>query len=585
MVFKWTRELSREGITTSSMFFSELDKSTYYIPRIVRPHYIAIISNYEAINEFSLATSTFDMSFAVWLVLFIYKGKGSDYCHNPPGNIFHLRFGSEMLVRCGTENILREWYSLDGNQTEIDDLATWSLEKGITKMTSDSIYDRRFDLRGLVMRAVIVKDSSFVEIVNGKLDGIFGRIFQELCDTLNFSFSIVSIVNEYGTWNQKENTWTGAVGEVYAGRADIAISDISMTSERLDVVDFTFPLLLSKNNIYIREPEIFAIQWSSYFLTFTRPIWISMLGIFIITSILLIFLKVETQTNRNIGLLFFDNFMEIWGIFCQQGLTDFPPRSSLRITYFSVCIMAVILSAAYSAALISFLTSVFRILPFHSLEDFVKDGTFKFSVFRGTADYDMFVHSRNPLLQKLMKLMLAKEDLTSNILEGFKKICQNRKLALYTSAEVYKTVGLKIPCNVVPIEAGRVDCLSMILTKHNQFTNVINFHLEKFINNGMMNRLKDMSFKKKLNEIVHHKPVRITSVISLLCFIKIGIILGICILIFEKFIFSRKTKKNILMTDSISSKKSSKLHKKRKTSIKGIPNNYGNRNFMRTIKY
>ncbi|KAI4482427.1 hypothetical protein M0802_013724 [Mischocyttarus mexicanus] len=460
IVFKWTRELSREGITTSSMFFSELDKSTYYIPRIVRPHYVAIISNYEAINEFSLATSTFDMSFAVWLVLFIYKGKGSDYCHNPPGNIFHLRFGSEMLVRCGTENILREWYSLDGNQTEIDDLATWSLEKGITKMTSDSIYDRRFDLRGLVMRAVIVKDSSFVEIVNGKLDGIFGRISQELCDTLNFSFSIVSIVNEYGTWNQKENTWTGAVGEVYAGRADIAISDISMTSERLDVVDFTFPLLLSKNNIYIREPEIFAIQWSSYFL-----------------------------------------------------------------------------------------------------------------------------HSRNPLLQKLMKLMLAKEDLTSNILEGFKKICQNRKLALYTSAEVYKTVGLKIPCNVVPIEAGRVDCLSMILTKHNQFTNVINFHLEKFINNGMMNRLKDMSFKKKLNEIVHHKPVRITSVISLLCFIKIGIILGICILIFEKFIFSRKTKKNILMTDSISSKKSSKLHKKRKTSIKGIPNNYGNRNFMRTIKY
>ncbi|KAI4493411.1 hypothetical protein M0804_001587 [Polistes exclamans] len=567
MVFKWTRELSHEGITTSSLYFSELDKSSYYVQRIVRPHYVAIISNYEAINKFSLATSTFDMSFAVWLVLFIYKGKGSDYCQNPPGNIFHLRYGSEMLVRCGTENILREWYSLDGNQTEIDDLATWSLEKGITKLASDSIYDRRYDLRGLVMRAVLVKDSTFVEIENGKLEGIFGRIFQELCVTLNFSFSIVSTVNEYGRWNQKENTWTGAVGEIYAGRADIAIADISMTSERLDAVDFTFPLLLSKNNLYIREPEIFAIKWSSYFLTFTRPIWISILGIFIIASILLIFLKIENGTDRNLGLLLSDNFIEIWGIFCQQGLTEFPYRSSLRIAYFSVCLMAAILSAAYSAALISFLASVFRILPFHSLEDFVEKGTYQFSVFRGTADYDMFAHSRNPVLRKLMKLMIAEEELTSNVLEGFKKICQNRKLALYSSAEVHKTVDLKIPCNVVSIEAGRVDCLSMILTKHNQFTNLINFHVEKFINNGMMNRLKDMSFKKKYNEVIRHKPVRITSVISLIFFVQIGIILSTCILIIEKIVFSHKMKKKTLMMDRILLKKFLKLHEKQKKKM------------------
>ncbi|KAL2749286.1 glutamate receptor 2-like [Vespula maculifrons] len=60
-----------------------------------------MIYNYKAIKEFSLATSIFDKSSAIWLVIFLYKGHGTNYCLSPP----------EMLVRCGKENMLREWYS------------------------------------------------------------------------------------------------------------------------------------------------------------------------------------------------------------------------------------------------------------------------------------------------------------------------------------------------------------------------------------------------------------------------------------------------------------------------------------------
>ncbi|XP_046822124.1 glutamate receptor ionotropic, delta-2-like [Vespa crabro] len=263
------------------------------------------------------------MSFAAWLVLFIYKGHGSDYCHSPPGNIFHLRYNSNMLVRCGTENILREWYSIDMNRTEINDLATWSLENGITKIASDFLYKRRSNLQGLVMRAVIVKDSSFL-IVNedGKLDGILGRILRNLCVTLNFSINIVSEVEEYGNWNSKEKTWSGAVGELYAGRADISIADFTITGPRLNVVDFTLPLLLTKKCLYIREPQIFAIKWSSFILAFSYSIWIAILMILIVGSILLIFLKIKNGSDRKIRDLLSDNFLEIWGIFCQQGLAD-----------------------------------------------------------------------------------------------------------------------------------------------------------------------------------------------------------------------------------------------------------------------
>ncbi|KAF7383165.1 hypothetical protein HZH68_015014 [Vespula germanica] len=114
-------------------------------------------------------------------------------------------------------------------------------------------------------------------------------------------------------------------------------------------------------------------------------------------------------------------------------------------------------------------------------------------------------------------------------LTDIENICKNRKLAFYT---VDKDViaNLKIPCNVVHIATGHVNNIAMILSKHNPFTDVINFHtrssLQKYVYNGMMNRLKQRTIKKKSNNMIKHQPVPLISVILLLIFILIGIVLS-----------------------------------------------------------
>ncbi|KAF7383166.1 hypothetical protein HZH68_015015 [Vespula germanica] len=499
------------------------------------------------------------MSSAIWLVIFLYKGHGSNYCLSPPGNIFHLKFNSEMLVRCGTENMVQEWYSIDTNRTEVSNVATWSLERGITKIVPDSLYERRHNLQGLIMRAVIVKDSPFTIIKkDGELDGIYGRILRELCVTLNFSFDIVSEVGQYGRWNPKKKTWSGAIAELYAGRADISLSEFSITNARLNAVDFTLPILRSKNCLFFREPEIFVIKWSSYFLTFTHSVWIAMFGVLIAASILLIFLKIKDGTNRKIGNLLSDNFMEIWGIFCQQGIADFSDKSSLRIAYFSVFILVTVLWSAYSAALINCLTSVFQVLPFDSLETFVADGTYRLAVLRDTSNYDQFANSEDPLAKKLMNLMLEEDKLPLTVLEAFTNICENRNLAIFAFDEMKMSVVHKIPCNVVRVETGHINNMAIILSKRNPFTDIINFQLQKFFENGIMNRFVNSPFKKKSNDLVKQQPVPLISIISLLIFIQIGIVLSTCILIIEKCIFARKRKK-MSMIHHIPSIKSSEF--------------------------
>nr|KAF7398286.1 hypothetical protein H0235_016294 [Vespula pensylvanica] len=105
-----------------------------------------------------------------------------------------------------------------------------------------------------------------------------------------------------------------------------------------------------------------------------------------------------------------------------------------------------------------------------------------------------------------MKLMLEVEELPSNEFEGFKIVCENRNLAMYTSDELNSIGNLKMPCDIIRIETGHRNSFAMVLSKHNPFTNLINFQLQKFIDYGMINRLKYKSSKKKPCDMIKHQP-------------------------------------------------------------------------------
>lgn len=94
---------------------------------------------------------------------------------------------------------------------------------------------------------------------------LYGKVLQELTCSLNFTLHILSEMDEHGMWNSQDNTWSGVMGEIVSGRADFAIADMSMTSLRVYYVDFTLPLIISRNNLFIKEPGICGVKWLGYF--------------------------------------------------------------------------------------------------------------------------------------------------------------------------------------------------------------------------------------------------------------------------------------------------------------------------------
>nr|KAF7398291.1 hypothetical protein H0235_016299 [Vespula pensylvanica] len=115
-------------------------------------------------------------------------------------------------------------------------------------------------------------------------------------------------------------------------------------------------------------------------------------------------------------------------------------------------------------------------------------------------------NSKDPLTEKVMKLTLKEEELSITEYEGFKRICKNGKLALYMSDQLSHFENLVMPCNMISIETTHINRFAMILSRHNPFTDLINFQLQKFIDNGMINRLKYRSFKKEFTNVVKHQP-------------------------------------------------------------------------------
>jgi len=92
-------------------------------------------------------------------VLFFYTPDNNthDHCRNPIGNPFNVAFDTQMLVLCHNETILREWYSIKGDTVKIFDLAEWKGDEGFVLLTNLSLYDRRNNMEGVVLRAVSVK--------------------------------------------------------------------------------------------------------------------------------------------------------------------------------------------------------------------------------------------------------------------------------------------------------------------------------------------------------------------------------------------------------------------------------------------
>ncbi|CAD1478679.1 unnamed protein product [Heterotrigona itama] len=524
MSHTWSRLLHREQIATLSCTFKDI----HALKRnsILRPLVIIFLSGSEAVSEFSRYSKSLKMSLFAWFVIFITEWMDKKYCYNPSGNPFHLLFDTEMLVMCYGDPILREWYSVDGNNTVIFDLVKWYPERqvgsstaALSLLTNLSLYERRNDLKGKVLRA----NSVLVKVKNNKFEGYFNRVISELENYLNFTLDIAFIEKEFGIFNTTTKSWNGAIRLVASGEADIGLADFSMTNIRLDYIDYMIPIFTLRKSFYFKQPEVLTVKWFAYYKVYSFTLWMSLLMTIMIALFVLAFIRSQVESTNLISEISHE-FIRVWGIFCQQGITteslfaEFPQNSSLRLAYFTILVTGIVSFAAYSASMICFVTARVRNIPFRTLQEFLDDDTYSIIVQRSSSDYDIFTVSLCLIMENSGTICML------SLLPVY--ICKDGSLTYYSgfNTKLRRTINYRIPCHVTFVDVGRVDSLSLILPK--------NSHMQKLLNSGLLNRLKsEVTFTEK----TRFEPVGFYSIVSVLIIFLGGIILALVTLFIEIF--------------------------------------------------
>ncbi|XP_017333106.1 glutamate receptor ionotropic, NMDA 3B [Ictalurus punctatus] len=110
-------------------------------------------------------------------------------------------------------------------------------------------------------------------------------LLEKLAEDLNFEFDLYIVGDgKYGAW--KGGQWTGLVGDLLSGIADMAVTSFSINSARSKVIDFTSPFFSTSLGILVRSKDtaapIGAFMWPLH--------WSMWVGIFVALHLTALFL-------------------------------------------------------------------------------------------------------------------------------------------------------------------------------------------------------------------------------------------------------------------------------------------------------
>ncbi|CAG0899658.1 unnamed protein product, partial [Cyprideis torosa] len=181
-----------------------------------------------------------------------------------------------------------------------------------------------------------------------------------------------------GLWGSQrpDGSFTGLIGDLATGLADISICCTSISYNRSTEVDFSFPYLHDASVLVTRAPRklssALAIFWPYHW-----TVWIFMLLSILISGAILAFVSRESGDPIQEDVPW--NFMLVVRLFLGNSVNSVPAGNASRILLGFLVPLGVVLSASYGGILVSILArgGPFE-TPLDTLDDLVNavnDGT------------------------------------------------------------------------------------------------------------------------------------------------------------------------------------------------------------------
>ncbi|XP_058476296.1 glutamate receptor ionotropic, delta-1-like isoform X3 [Solea solea] len=300
---------------------------------------------------------------------------------------------------------------------DIKRLATWDSVHGLNGSLKESRIEN--GMQGVTVKVVTLLEDPFVMVAENILGqpkrykGFSIDVLDALAKVLGFKYEIYQVSDsKYGS-QLPNGSWNGMIGDLISKRADLAVSAITITPERENVVDFSKRYLDYSVGILLRKPEE-KINIFSLFAPFDLAVWACIAAAILVVGVLIFLLNrlqalrsssaqntVSGQSGGGVGSGSLHSAIWIvYGAFVQQGGDSVVSSLALRIVMGSWWLFTLIVCSSYTANLAAYLTVSRMDHAIWTFQDLARQINVDYGTVRDSAVYDYFRNKgTNPLEQ------------------------------------------------------------------------------------------------------------------------------------------------------------------------------------------
>ncbi|XP_072932699.1 glutamate receptor ionotropic, kainate 2-like isoform X2 [Epargyreus clarus] len=272
------------------------------------------------------------------------------------------------------------------------------------------------------------------------IDAIFKHIKENQNVNLRYEFYRVN-EDKYGNRITGTRKWDGMIGELLEHNADLAICDLTITSERNSVIDFSTPFMSLGISILLKEAPPEDPDMFSFIKPLALDVWLYLATTYIIVSFVLLICARMSQAdwvNPHPCNQHPENLQNIWSLYnCMwltmgaimtQGCDILPRAAGSRWVTGMWWFFALIITASYTANMSTFLSNSRRSSEITDVKALSEQNKVAYGAVLNTSTYNFFKNSNDPVYQKIWNVMSSAKPsvFTNNNDEGKERVLRSK---------------------------------------------------------------------------------------------------------------------------------------------------------------
>ncbi|XP_076845092.1 putative glutamate receptor [Brachyhypopomus gauderio] len=266
-----------------------------------------------------------------------------------------------------------------------------------------------------------------------ELEGYCMELLTKLASRVGFKYTLHLVKD--GKFGSKDDRgiWTGMIGEVVRGEADLALAPLTLTAVRETAVDMTKPFMQTGLSFVMRKDLASEnSQHLSFLNLFSTEMWMGILVAYLLTSVCLCLVArispcewSQPHSEENHFTLSYAFWYTV-GALTLQGAGPHPKALSGRVITAMWWLFSLVVLACYFANLSSWMHSDTKQLSIKSFEDLANQNVMEYGTIKGSSSFAFFKNSKSLVFRRLYENMERQQSCVATMEEGIRRVQEGK---------------------------------------------------------------------------------------------------------------------------------------------------------------